>query len=192
HRGVRLAHHAQPLRLSGHRAVGRASAARGDGRTGLARRAPAHGAVRRGPQRIHALPMGRRRARRIPARGDHRHRTHQPLTGHSRDEEQRTTTKADMDLSVITRTCGPVLRWCRLNDSPLDRTRPVCSNSVNKGFGLFGDYYLGPDFTLIAPLQQGLHWRELLAIISVLLAEGRVVIGSTPPDVEHVAIVALG
>src|SRR5699024_6280259 len=120
HRGVRLAHQAQPLRLSGHRAVGRASAARGAGVAVLARPAPAPGAVRRGPQRIHAPPMRRRRARRLPARGDHRHRTHQPLTGYSRDEEQRTTTKADMDLSVITRTGGPVLLWRGPDHDALD------------------------------------------------------------------------
>src|SRR5699024_2326262 len=33
---------------------------------------------------------------------------------------------------------------------------------------------------------------ELVAILSVLLAGGRVGIGSTPPDEEHVGIVALG
>jgi hypothetical protein len=97
-----------------------------------------------------------------------------------------------MDLSVITRTGGPVLLWRGPDHDALDLTGPVVSNWVNKGVGLFGDYDLGPDFTLFAPLPQGLHWRELVAILSVLLAGGRVVIGSTPPDEEHVAIVALG
>ena len=97
-----------------------------------------------------------------------------------------------MDLSVITRTGGPVLLWRGPDHDSLDLTGPVVSNWVNKGVGLFGDYDLGPDFTLFAPLPQGLHWRELVAILSVLLAGGRVVIGSTPPADEHVGIVALG
>ena len=97
-----------------------------------------------------------------------------------------------MDLSVITRTGGPVLLWRGPDHDSLDLTGPVVSNWVNKGVGLFGDYDLGPDFTLFAPLPQGLHWRELVAILSVLLAGGRVVIAATPPDEEHVAIVGLG
>jgi hypothetical protein len=109
-----------------------------------------------------------------------------------------------MDLSAIAHTGGPVLLWRGPDYDSLDLTGPVVANWVNKGVGLFGDYDLGPDFTLFAPLPEGLHWRELVAVISVLLAGGRVVIGSTdgsdgaeaasavPPADEHVAIVPLG
>src|SRR5699024_11514853 len=128
--------------------------------TRLARRAPAHGAVRRGSQRVHPLSVGRRRARSIPTRGDHRHRTHQPLTGHSRDREQRTTTKADMDLSVITSTGGPVLLWRGPDHDSLDLTGPVVSNWVNKGVGILGDYAHWHDFKLYAPLPHGMLCRE--------------------------------
>ncbi|UVI37411.1 hypothetical protein [Brevibacterium spongiae] len=97
-----------------------------------------------------------------------------------------------MDLSVITHTGGPVLIWRGDDFDRLDLTGPVVANWVNKGVGLFGDYDLGPDFTLFAPLPQGLHWRELVAILSVLLAGGRVVIDSEPPEADFMAIVPLG
>ncbi|WP_209325307.1 hypothetical protein [Brevibacterium renqingii] len=97
-----------------------------------------------------------------------------------------------MDLTAITHTGGPVLLWRGPEHDSLDLTGPVVSNWVNKGVGLFGDFDLGPDFTLFAPLPQGLHWRELVAILSVLLADGRVVISDTPPAQEHLAIVPFG
>ncbi|WP_166970990.1 hypothetical protein [Brevibacterium atlanticum] len=111
-----------------------------------------------------------------------------------------------MDLTAIAHTGGPVLLWRGPDYDSLDLTGPVIANWVNKGVGLFGDYDLGEDFTLFAPLPQGLHWRELVSVLSVLLAGGRVVIGSAaadgstgtadgspvPPDEEHVAIVPLG
>ena len=83
-----------------------------------------------------------------------------------------------MDLSIISRTGGPVLFWRGPDYDRLDLTGPVAANWVNKGVGLFGDYDLGPDFTLFVPMPAGLHWRELVAILSVLLADGRVVLGS--------------
>lgn len=109
-----------------------------------------------------------------------------------------------MDLSTIARTGGPVLLWRGPDHDSLDLTGPVIANWVNKGVGLFGDYDLGPDFTLFAPLPRGLHWRELVSVLSVLLAGGRVVIGSStaagaeasstpvPPEWGHAAIVPLG
>ncbi|MDN5659578.1 MAG: hypothetical protein L0G72_02320, partial [Brevibacterium aurantiacum] len=83
-----------------------------------------------------------------------------------------------MDLSIISRTGGPVLFWRGPDYDRLDLTGPVVANWVNKGVGLFGDYGLGPDFTLFVPMPAGLHWRELVAILSVLLADGRVVLGA--------------
>lgn len=83
-----------------------------------------------------------------------------------------------MDLSIISRTGGPVLFWRGPDYDRLDLTGPVVANWVNKGVGLFGDYGLGPDFTLFVPMPAGLHWRELVAILSVLLADGRVVLGT--------------
>ncbi|MGC2940298.1 MULTISPECIES: hypothetical protein [unclassified Brevibacterium] len=97
-----------------------------------------------------------------------------------------------MDLSVISRTGGPVLIWRGPDFDRLDLTGPVVSNWVNKGVGLFGDYDLGPDFTLFSPLPEGLHWRELVAILSVLLAGGSVVIAAEPPTEDFMAIVPLG
>ncbi len=82
-----------------------------------------------------------------------------------------------MDLSAISRTGGPVLLWRGPDHDSLDLTGPVIANWVNKGVGLFGDHDLGPDFTLYVPMPDGLHWRELVAILSVLLAGGRVVVG---------------
>ncbi|MDN5806052.1 MAG: hypothetical protein L0I80_07995 [Brevibacterium sp.] len=87
-----------------------------------------------------------------------------------------------MDLSIIARTGGPVLFWRGPDFDRLDLTGPVAANWVNKGVGLFGDYDLGPDFTLFVPMPAGLHWRELVAILSVLLADGRVVLGSATSD----------
>lgn len=94
-----------------------------------------------------------------------------------------------MDLSIISRTGGPVLFWRGPDYDRLDLTGPVAANWVNKGVGLFGDYDLGPDFTLFVPMPTGLHWRELVAILSVLLADGRVVLGSatSEPGVEVTA-----
>ncbi|MCF2574232.1 hypothetical protein [Brevibacterium sp. UCMA 11754] len=100
-----------------------------------------------------------------------------------------------MDLSIISRTGGPVLFWRGPDFDRLDLTGPVVANWVNKGVGLFGDYDLGPDFTLFVPLPAGLHWRELVAILSVLLADGRVVLGtdgSAAPDGDFHAFVPLG
>ncbi|WP_181275604.1 hypothetical protein [Brevibacterium oceani] len=119
-----------------------------------------------------------------------------------------------MDLTAITHTGGPVLLWRGPDYDSLDLTGPVIANWVNKGVGLFGDYDLGEDFTLFAPLPQGLHWRELVSALSVLLAGGHAVIGCSadtgagnsgapatvsrtagspaPPDEDHVAIVPLG
>lgn len=97
-----------------------------------------------------------------------------------------------MDLSVIAHTGGPVLIWRGPDFDRLDLTGPVVANWVNKGVGLFGDYDLGPDFTLFAPLPEGLHWRELVAILSVLLAGGRVVIAAEPPHEDFMAIVPFG
>ncbi|GAA1796439.1 MULTISPECIES: hypothetical protein [Brevibacterium] len=82
-----------------------------------------------------------------------------------------------MDLTRLAGTGGPVLFWRGPDFDTLDLTGPVIANWVNKGVGLFGDYDLGPDFTLFVPLPGGLHWRELVAILSVLLAGGRVVLG---------------
>ncbi|MDN5634100.1 MAG: hypothetical protein L0G36_00425 [Brevibacterium sp.] len=87
-----------------------------------------------------------------------------------------------MDLSIISRTGGPVLFWRGPDYDRLDLTGPVAANWVNKGVGLFGDYDLGPDFTLFVPMPTGLHWRELVAILSVLLADGRVVLGSATSE----------
>ena len=81
-----------------------------------------------------------------------------------------------MDLSSIAHTGGPVLIWRGPDFDRLDLTGPVVANWVNKGVGLFGDYDLGPDFTLFAPLPEGLHWRELVAILSVLLADRKSVV----------------
>ena len=111
-----------------------------------------------------------------------------------------------MDLSIISRTGGPVLFWRGPDYDSLDLTGPVVANWVNKGVGLFGDYDLGPDFTLFVPMPAGLHWRELVAILSVLLADGRVVLGtdtqahgtdapdggSAAPDGDFHAFVPLG
>ncbi|MCI4011307.1 hypothetical protein [Brevibacterium sp. ZH18] len=114
-----------------------------------------------------------------------------------------------MDLSIISRTGGPVLLWRGPDYDSLDLTGPVVANWVNKGVGLFGDYDLGPDFTLFAPMPEGLHWRELVAILSVLLAGGRVVLASgdastagtdastagttaAPPDGDFFALVPFG
>ncbi|GAA1940748.1 hypothetical protein GCM10009689_22310 [Brevibacterium antiquum] len=100
-----------------------------------------------------------------------------------------------MDLSIISRTGGPVLFWRGPDFDRLDLTGPVVANWVNKGVGLFGDYDLGSDFTLFVPLPAGLHWRELVAILSVLLADGRVVLGtdgSPAPDGVFHAFVPLG
>lgn len=97
-----------------------------------------------------------------------------------------------MDLTVIANTGGPVLIWRGPDHDRLDLTGPVVANWVNKGVGLFGDYDLGPDFTLFAPLPQGLHWRELVALLSVLLAGGRVCIGEEPPTEDFMAFVPLG
>ncbi|SDR74667.1 hypothetical protein SAMN04489751_0311 [Brevibacterium sandarakinum] len=107
-----------------------------------------------------------------------------------------------MDLSIISRTGGPVLFWRGPDYDRLDLTGPVAANWVNKGVGLFGDYDLGPDFTLFVPMPAGLHWRELVAILSVLLADGRVVLGSATsesgvedtaaPEGEFHAFVPLG
>ncbi|SMX89147.1 hypothetical protein [Brevibacterium antiquum] len=104
-----------------------------------------------------------------------------------------------MDLSIISRTGGPVLFWRGPDFDRLDLTGPVVANWVNKGVGLFGDYDLGPDFTLFVPMPAGLHWRELVAILSVLLADGRVVLGtdaqasrSAAPDADFHAFVPLG
>lgn len=106
-----------------------------------------------------------------------------------------------MDLSVISRTGGPVLFWRGPDFDQLDLTGPVVANWVNKGVGLFGDYDLGPDFTLFVPMPAGLHWRELVSILSVLLAEGRVVLGTAgsasgapapAPEGEFHAFVPLG
>ena len=97
-----------------------------------------------------------------------------------------------MDLSVIAHTGGPVLIWRGPDFDRLDLTGPVISNWVNKGVGLFGDYDLGPDFTLFAPLPEGLHWRELVAILSVLLAGGRVTIAAEPPAEDFKALVPVG
>ncbi|WP_309132464.1 hypothetical protein [Brevibacterium sp.] len=88
-----------------------------------------------------------------------------------------------MDLSVIARTGGPVLLWRGPDHDSLDLTGPVIANWVNKGVGLFGDYDLGPDFTLFVPMPNGLHWREVVAILSVLLAGGRVVVGEATPSI---------
>lgn len=104
-----------------------------------------------------------------------------------------------MDLSIISRTGGPVLFWRGPDFDRLDLTGPVVANWVNKGVGLFGDYDLGPDFTLFVPMPAGLHWRELVAILSVLLADGRVVLGTNAqsggpdaPDGDFHAFVPLG
>ena len=97
-----------------------------------------------------------------------------------------------MDLSVIAHTGGPVLIWRGPDFDRLDLTGPVVANWVNKGVGLFGDYDLGPDFTLFAPLPEGLHWRELVAILSVLLAGGRVVIAAEAPEEDFMAFVPFG
>lgn len=97
-----------------------------------------------------------------------------------------------MDFSVIAHTGGPVLIWRGPDFDRLDLTGPVVSNWVNKGVGLFGDYDLGPDFTLFASLPEGLHWRELVAILSVLLAGGRVVIAAEPPQEDFMALVPFG
>ena len=111
-----------------------------------------------------------------------------------------------MDLSTISRTGGPVLFWRGPDFDRLDLTGPVVANWVNKGVGLFGDYDLGPDFTLFVPMPAGLHWRELVAILSVLLADGRVILGtdaqsggsaastdaSAAPDGDFYAFVPLG
>ncbi|MGO2036196.1 MAG: hypothetical protein ACTH2U_06930 [Brevibacterium sp.] len=96
-----------------------------------------------------------------------------------------------MDLSTISRTGGPVLLWRGPDYDSLDLTGPVVANWVNKGVGLFGDYDLGPDFTLWVPTPNGLHWREVVAILSVLLAEGRVVLGDRPEE-DHHALVPFG
>lgn len=82
-----------------------------------------------------------------------------------------------MVLSHLSRTGGPVLFWRGPDYDSLDLTGPVIGNWVHKGVGLFGDYDLGPDFTLFVPSPAGLHWRELVAILSVLLGGGRVVVG---------------
>ncbi|RBP66134.1 hypothetical protein DFO66_10377 [Brevibacterium sanguinis] len=97
-----------------------------------------------------------------------------------------------MDLSVISRTGGPALFWRGPDHDRLDLTGPVIANWVNKGVGLFGDYGLDEDFTLLLPLPNGLHWRELVAILSVLLAGGRVVIGHEAPGDDFHAFVPLG
>ncbi len=97
-----------------------------------------------------------------------------------------------MDLSAIAHTGGPVLIWRGPDFDRLDLTGPVVANWVNKGVGLFGDYDLGPDFTLFAPLPEGLHWRELVAILSVLLAGGRVVIAAEAPEEDFMAFVPFG
>lgn len=97
-----------------------------------------------------------------------------------------------MDLSAIAHTGGPVLIWRGPDFDRLDLTGPVVSNWVNKGVGLFGDYDLGPDFTLFAPLPEGLHWRELVSVLSVLLAGGRVVIANEAPDEDFMALVPFG
>lgn len=104
-----------------------------------------------------------------------------------------------MDLSTISRTGGPILFWRGPDFDRLDLTGPVVANWVNKGVGLFGDYDLGPDFTLFVPMPAGLHWRELVAILSVLLADGRVILGtdaqsggSDAPDGDFHAFVPLG
>lgn len=81
-----------------------------------------------------------------------------------------------MALTRLSRTGGPVLFWRGPDYDSLDLTGPVISNWVHKGVGLFGDYELGPDFTLFVPSPSGLHWRELVAILSVLLGGGRVVL----------------
>lgn len=83
-----------------------------------------------------------------------------------------------MVLSRLSRTGGPVLLWRGPEYDRLDLTGPVIANWVHKGVGLFGDYDLGPDFTLFVPAPAGLHWRELVAILSVLLGGGRVVLGA--------------
>ncbi|GAA1849304.1 hypothetical protein [Brevibacterium marinum] len=90
-----------------------------------------------------------------------------------------------MDLSTISHTAGPVLFWRGPDYDSLDLTGPVVANWVNKGVGLFGDYDLGPDFTLFVPMPSGLHWRELVAILSVLLADGRVVLGTGGAGSRH-------
>lgn len=104
-----------------------------------------------------------------------------------------------MDLSIISRTGGPVLFWRGPDFDRLDLTGPVVANWVNKGVGLFSDYDLGPDFTLFVPMPAGLHWRELVALLAVLLADGRVVLGtdapnggSEAPDGDFHAFVPLG
>lgn len=100
-----------------------------------------------------------------------------------------------MDLSNISRTGGPVLLWRGPDFDSLDLTGPVVANWVNKGVGLFGDYDLGPDFTLFVPMPTGLHWRELVAILSVLLADGRVVLGSeesSAPEEDFCAFAPFG
>lgn len=96
-----------------------------------------------------------------------------------------------MDLSTISRTGGPVLLWRGPDYDSLDLTGPVIANWVNKGVGLFGDYGLGPDFRLWVPAPNGLHWREVVAILSVLLTEGRVVVGDRP-ETDHHALVPFG
>lgn len=81
-----------------------------------------------------------------------------------------------MALTRLSRTGGPVLFWRGPDYDSLDLTGPVIANWVHKGVGLFGDYELGPDFTLFVPSPSGLHWRELVAVLSVLLGGGRVVL----------------
>lgn len=86
-----------------------------------------------------------------------------------------------MALTRLSRTGGPVLFWRGPDYDSLDLTGPVIANWVHKGVGLFGDYDLGPDFTLFVPSPSGLHWRELVAILSVLLGGGRVVLSADSP-----------
>ncbi|GAA0036154.1 MULTISPECIES: hypothetical protein [Brevibacterium] len=81
-----------------------------------------------------------------------------------------------MALTRLSRTGGPVLFWRGPDYDSLDLTGPVIANWVHKGVGLFGDYELGPDFTLFVPSPSGLHWRELVAVLSVLLGGGRVIL----------------
>ncbi|WP_193095403.1 hypothetical protein [Brevibacterium sp. FME17] len=95
-----------------------------------------------------------------------------------------------MDLSIISRTGGPILFWRGPDYDRLDLTGPVVANWVNKGVGLFGDYDLGPDFTLFVPMPAGLHWRELVAILAVLLADGRVVLGTDTQSDDSMASTA--
>lgn len=105
-----------------------------------------------------------------------------------------------MDLSLISRTGGPVLLWRGPDHERLDLTGPVVANWVNKSVGLFDDYGLrdsAEDFTLFVPSPEGLHWRELVAILAVLLGGGRVEMrtgeaGSKAPENEFYALVPFG